>query len=164
MRTDCPDKNDAGKFIDYLESTLDEEISPHVRDYELEDIKKRTDEKIDAVIDHICQLACSALIGNGSDATVEFEVQCRLICANPDGDIELWKELLKVSCDKCVSHLLEIWQTYNARESGVAAMCAGKTINAVQNSHQPQKQPQKHPSKCQNCTHQHPPRHDNCPA
>ena len=33
MPTDPADKNDAGKFFDYLESTLDDEISPHVRVY-----------------------------------------------------------------------------------------------------------------------------------
>ena len=46
-------------------------------------------------------------IGGGSDAALEFEVQHRLIHAIPDGDIELWKEILKVSQDKGVSHLLE---------------------------------------------------------
>ena len=81
MPTDPADKNDAGKFLNYLESTLDDEISPHVRVYELEDVKKRTDETIDALIDCICQLACCALIGDLSDAAVEFEVQHRLICA-----------------------------------------------------------------------------------
>ena len=45
MPTDPADKNDAGMFLHYLESTLDDEISPHVRVYELEDVKKRTDEK-----------------------------------------------------------------------------------------------------------------------
>ena len=64
---------------------------------ELEDVKKRTDETIDAPIDCICQLAHCPLIGDGSDAAVESEVQHRLICAIPDGDIELQKELLKVS-------------------------------------------------------------------
>ena len=89
MPTDPADKYDAGKFLNYLEGTLDDGISSHVRVYELEDIKKRTDETIDALIDHICQLACHALIGDWSDATVEFEVQCRLIHVIPDGDIEL---------------------------------------------------------------------------
>ena len=107
----------------------------HVRIYELEDIKKRTDETIDALVDHIHQCACHALIGDGSDAVVEFEVQCRLIHAIPDGDIELWKELLKVRCDKGVSNLLEICCTYYAIESGAAATCIGKTISAVQKSH-----------------------------
>ena len=116
-----------------------------VRVYELEDVKKRIDETIDALIDHICQLACHALIGDGSNAAVVFEVHHRLICAITDGDIELWKELLKVSQDKGVSHLLEICHTYYAIECGAAAMCAGKTINEIQKSHQPQKQPQKHP-------------------
>ena len=53
MPTDPTDTNDAWKFLDYLESTLDGEISPHVRVYELEDVKKRTDETIDAIIDCI---------------------------------------------------------------------------------------------------------------
>ena len=119
---------------------------------------------IDVLIDYICQLVHHALIGDGSDAAVEFEVQCRLIHAILNGGIELWKELLKVSQDKGVSHLLEICHTYYAIESEAAAMCAGKTINVVWRCHQPEKQPQEHPSQCQNSTHQHPPRHDNCPA
>ena len=82
MPTDPADKNDAGKFLNYLESTLDDKIFPCVRVYELKDVRKRTDETIDALIDCICQLACHALIGGGSDATVEFEVQHRLIHAH----------------------------------------------------------------------------------
>ena len=70
MPTDSADKNDAGKFLDYLEITLDDEISPCVRVYELEDIKKGTDETIDALIGGICQLPCHALIDDGSDAFV----------------------------------------------------------------------------------------------
>ena len=157
-------KNDAGKFLTYLESTLDDEISPHVRVYELEDVKKRADETIDTIIDCICQLAYCALIGDASDAAVQFEVQHRLIHAIPDSGIELQKELLKVSWDKGVSHLLEICCTYYAIEYGAAAMCAGITINVIQKLHQPQKQPQKHSSQYQYWTHQHPPWHDICPA
>ena len=48
--TNPTDKNYAEKFLDYLESILDDEISPHVRVYELEDIKKRADETINALI------------------------------------------------------------------------------------------------------------------
>ena len=77
--------------------TLDDEISPCVRVCELEDVKKKTDEVIDALIGHICQLDHHALIGDGSNVAVEFEVHCRLIHAIPDGDIQLWKGLLKVS-------------------------------------------------------------------
>ena len=108
--------------------------------------------------------AYCALIGDGSDAAVMFEVHHRLIHAILDGDIELWKELLKVSQDKGVYHLLEICHAYYAIESRAAAMCAGKTISEIQKSHQPQKQLQKHPTQCQNCTCQHPPGCDNCPA
>ena len=57
MPTNPADKDDAGKFLDYLESTLDDEISPCIRVYELEDVKKRRDETIDALIDHVCQCA-----------------------------------------------------------------------------------------------------------
>ena len=131
MPTDSSDKNDAGKFLDHVESTLDDEISPCVRVYEQEDVKKRADETIDVLIDCIHKLACHALIGDGSDVAVEFELQHRLIHAIPDGDIELWRELLKVSHDKGISYLLEIYHTYYAIESGAAAMCAGTTINAV---------------------------------
>ena len=164
MPTDPAYKNDTGKFLDYLESILDNGISLCFRVYELEDIKKRADETIDALVDHICQLAHHVLIGDGGDGAVEFEVQHRLIHAIPDGDIELQKELLKVRHDNGVSHLLEICHRYHAIESGAAEMCAGKTINAVQKSCQPQKPPLKQPSQCQNCKSQHPPGSDNCPA
>ena len=73
MPTNPADKNDAGKFFNYLEGRLDDEISSHVRVYELEDVKKRTDETIDALIDSTCQLAYHASIGDGSDAAVELE-------------------------------------------------------------------------------------------
>ena len=87
-------RNDPAKFMDYIESMLDDEISPQVHVYELEDITKRSKESIDELVDCIHQLACRAQIGNGSDAAIEFEVQHRLIWAIPDADIELCKQLL----------------------------------------------------------------------
>ena len=84
-------KNDPVKFLDYIESILDDEISPQVCVYELEDITNRSDESIDELVDQICQLAKRAQISNGSDAAIEFKVQCRLIWAIPDADIELCK-------------------------------------------------------------------------
>ena len=124
-------KNDPAKFLDYIESTLDEKISPWVHIYELEDITKRSDESIDELVNQICQLSRRAQISDGSDAVIEFEVQCRLIRAIPDANIELCKQLLKVSRDKRVSHFLEICRTYYAVESVVAAMCAGHVVHAV---------------------------------
>ena len=136
--------NEFWRFLDYLESTLDDEISPQVQVYDFEDVKKRSDESADELVDRICQLTCHMQIGNGSDATIEFEVQCRLIQAIPDANIELWKELLKVNHDKKVSHLLEISCIYYAIESGAAVMCASKAIHALCQGCQPQKnKPQK---------------------
>ena len=150
-------KNDPVKFLDYIESTLDDEISPQVHVYELEDITKRSDKSIDEVVDQICQLAHRAQIGNGSDAAVEFKVQHMLIWVIPDAEIELYKQLLKVSHDKRVLHLLEICRTYYAMESRVAAMCAGHVVHAVHHACQT------HDAKlltsytpCPNCTHQTP--------
>ena len=71
---------------------------------ELEDIKKRTDWCAHG--SWICQLAHHALIGEGSDAALEFEVKCRLIHAVLDDDIELLKVMVIVSHDKGVLHLL----------------------------------------------------------
>ena len=85
--------------------------------------RRGSDKSVNELIDRICQLACHAQIGDGSDATNEFEVHCRQIQAIPDANIELWKELLKVNHDKKVSDLLEISCTYYAIELGVAAMC-----------------------------------------
>ena len=104
-------------------------------------------------------------IGDGSNATIEFKVQCRLIRAIPDADIKLQKELLKVNHDKKVSDLLEINCTYYAIESGVAAMCASKAIHALCQGSQHQKsKPQKCTPQCPNCTCSHFPGCDNCPT
>ena len=53
--------------------------------------------------ERIHQLTHHAQIGDGSNAAIEFEVQCRLIWVIPDANIKLHKELLKVSHDKKVS-------------------------------------------------------------
>ena len=158
-------KWDPEKFLNYIKSTLDDEISQWVHAYELEDVKKRSDKSIDELIDRICQLACCVQIGDGSIATIECEVQCRLIWAIPDANIKLWKELLKVNFDKKVSNLLEISCTYYTVESGVAVMCASKAIHALHWDYQPQKnKPQKCTLQCPNCTCSLSPNHDNCPT
>ena len=139
--------------------------SPHKSVYELEDITKRSDESIDELVDWICQLAHRAQISNGSDAAIEFEVQCRLIWAILDANIDLCKQLLHISHDKRVSHLLEICRTYYAVESGVAAMCAGHVVHAVCHAcqtHDPKPLTSYPP--CPNFTHQHPTSRNNCPA
>ena len=124
-------KQDPEKFLDYIESTLDDEISPCVCVYKLEDVKKRSDKSVDELIDRLCQLACWTQFGDGNNATIGFEVQCRLIQAIPDADIELQKELLKVNHNKKVSDLLEISCMFYAMELGAAAMSAGKAIHAL---------------------------------
>ena len=158
-------KKDPAKFLDYIESMLDDEISPWVHVYKLEDITKRSDKSIDELVNQICQLTQRAQISNGSNAAIEFEVQCRLIWVIPEANIELHKQLLKVSHDKRVSHLLEICRTYHAVESGVAAMCAGHVVYAVCHAHlthDPKLLTSNAP--CPICTHQHPPGRNNCPA
>ena len=158
-------KNNPVKFLDYIESMLDDEISPQVCVYKLEDITKRSDESIGELVDWLHQLACRAQIGNGSDAAIEFKVQCRLIWVIPDANIELHKQLLKVNHDKRVSHLLEICRTCYTVESGIAAMCAGHVVHAVCHAcqtHDPKLLTSYTP--CPNCTHQHPPSRNNCPA
>ena len=139
VSADKAHKNDPEKFLDYIESMLDDKISPQVHVYELEDITKRSDEPINELVDQIHQLAHRAQISNGSDAVIEFEVQHRLIRAIPDANIELCKQLLKVSHDKKVSCLLEICRIYYAVESGAAAMCAGHAVHAVCHTNQAHK-------------------------
>ena len=117
------------------------------------------------LLDQIHQLTCRVQIGNGSDATIELEVQCRLIWAIPDANIELHKQLLKVSPDKRVLHLLEICRTYYTVESGVAAMYVGHVVHTVCHTCQAHNsQLQMSYAPCPNCTHQHPPSRHNCPA
>ena len=155
-------KNSPAKFLYYIENTLDDEISPQDCLW-VEDITKRSNKSIDELVDQICQLAQRAQIGDGSDAAIEFKVQHRLIRVTPDADIELCKQLLKVSHDKRVSHLLEICRTYYAVESGVATMCAGHMVHAVCHACQTHGLLTFY-TLCPNCTHQHPPGRNNCPA
>ena len=158
-------KNDSMKFLDYIGSTLDDEISPWVHVYKLEDITKRSDESINELLDWIHQLACRTQISNGSDAVIEFKVQHRVIWVIPDTDIELHKQLLKVNCDKRVWHLLEICRTYYTVETGAAAASVGHAVHAVCHTYQAHNsKPQMSYASCPNCTHQHPPSRHNCPA
>ena len=88
-----------------------------------------------------------------------------MIRAIPDANIELCKQLLKVSCDKRVLYLLEICRTYYAVESGAAAMCAGHAVYAVCHTchaHDPKLQMSY--ALCPNCTHKHHPSRHNCPS
>ena len=116
-------------FLGYISGTLDNEISARVRVYELEDIKKRAGETIDELVDRIRQLARLAKIGDNTDASIEFEVQRRLIRAIPDSDIQLRKELLKIDSSKGVSELLTLCRTYYAVETGAKEMCSGASRN-----------------------------------
>ena len=129
-------KGNPEKFLNYIESTLDDEISPWVHVYELEDVKKRSDESVDEVINRICQLICHVQIGNGHDAAIEFEVQCRLIWAIPDGNIELQKELLKVNHDKkyltywrSVAHIMPLDQGQLQCVLARPSMPSAKAVN-----------------------------------
>ena len=72
-------KYDPMKFLDYIQSMLDNKISPQVCVHELEDITKRSSKSIDELVDWIWQLTHRAQISDGTDAAIEFEVQCRLI-------------------------------------------------------------------------------------
>ena len=158
-------KNNPVKFLDYVESMLDNKISQQVCVYELEDITKRSDKSIDELVDQIYQLTHRAKINNGSDAAIEFKVQCRLIQVIPDANFELCKQLLKVSYDKRLSHLLEICRTYYTVESGAAALCAWHAVHAVchtYQTHDPKLLTSYIP--CPNCTCQHSPGRHNCPA
>ena len=53
--TDEAYKWDLEKFLNYLETTLDDKISPWVQVNELEDVKKRSDESVNELIDRIHQ-------------------------------------------------------------------------------------------------------------
>ena len=117
------------------------------------------------LVDWTCQLTHRVQISDGSDAAIEFKVQCRLIWEIPDANIELHKQLLKVSLDKRVLHLLEICRIYYTVESGAAAMCSGHVVHAVHHTcqtHDPKLQTSY--ALCPNYTHQHPPSRQNCPA
>ena len=95
-----------------IKSTIDDKILPCVCVYELEQVKKKDGESADDLVNRIRQLAHCALIGDGSNAAIEFEVQRRLISAVLESNIELRKQLLKVDWTKGGQELLQVSGTY----------------------------------------------------
>ena len=87
-------KTKHNKFLDCIECTLDNEISPLFCIYKQEGIKKKADETIEEVMDCMCQLIHHVQIGDQWNAAFVFEVQCRLIHAIPNDNIELCREHL----------------------------------------------------------------------
>ena len=86
---DAATKKDWHAFLLHFESTLDTEVGPRVHVYDLEAIWKKKDETAKELVAHIHQMAARALIGDGSTASIEFEVQCRFITDITDEEIEL---------------------------------------------------------------------------
>lgn len=168
---DVEDKEDYKKFLDYLKGIVDTEVTARVRLHELEDIRMRSNETVDELVDRIREMARLARIHDESEAAIEFEVQRRLIKAIPDCDKPLRKELLKQPLDKSVSYLLDICRTYYMVESGAAQMCDSKPVHAIRTQkgkpqyRQKNKQSGgKQSESCTKCTAQHAPDRKNCPA
>ena len=72
---DAATKKDWHAFLLHFEYTFDTEVGPRVCMYDLEAMRKKTDETAKELVACICQMAARAHIGNGSTAAIEFEVQ-----------------------------------------------------------------------------------------
>ena len=79
--------------------------------YDLESIRKKHDKTACELVARICQLASQAHIGDGSTASIKFEVQRCFIQAITDEEIELRCRLLAATLTATTNELLTIAET-----------------------------------------------------
>ena len=129
---DAATKQDWQAFLCHFESTLDIEVGPRVKVYDLEAICKKRDETACELVACIQQMASQAHNRNGSVAANEFEVQHRFIRAITDDEIELQCGLLAAPITATTNELLTIAESYYAVECGAQMMSSsGTSVNAV---------------------------------
>jgi len=130
--TTADDRDDYGKFLDYIESTLTDSVSRRVLRYQLEDVRKRSDEPIDVLYERIKLMAQRAKVGGGTAEAIEYTLQQRLVRAIPDSDVELRKKLLELDDTKTSKDMLEVCRSYYSVVSGAAAMSdTSRSVHAI---------------------------------
>ena len=160
-------KASADKFMDYLLSMMDHEVSQRCRIYQLEDVRIWAGESPDELVEHLHALAdcCNFL----TDDEKERNVQYRFVRALSDKD--LVKKLLALDLTATTAKMLEVCRTHIAISDNLDALglVGSKPVHAIhQGKHNKQRQHGvKQPGnqhQCGNCTKSHPPGRSSCPA
>ena len=165
VQADEAHKNDPTKFLDYTESMLDDKISPQVHVYKLEDITKRSDKSINELVYWICQCGplgidqwwqwCCNRIWSSMQAD-SGNSRCQHWAVQTTSEGQLWQEGVTPAQDLKNLLCCRVWSS---------AMCVEHVVHAVCHAHQTHDpKPLTSYTPCPNCTHQHPPSRNNCPA
>ena len=160
-------KASADKFMDYLLSTMDHEVSQCCRIYRLEDVKIQAGESPDECVE--CLHALADHCNFPTDEKKEQNVQCHLVQALSDKD--LVKKLLALDLKATTAKMLEVCQTHITISDNLDAMglARSKPIHAIhQGNHKKQRQQRSKPTanqhQCGNCTKSHLPERVSCLA
>ena len=153
-------KASADKFMDYLLSTMDHEVSQHCRIYQLEDVRIRAGKSPYELMEHLHALADHCNFP--TDDEKECNVQYHFVCALSDKDIV--KKLLGLDLKATTAKMLEACRTHITISDNLDALglVGSKSIHAIhQGKHNKQcqhgaKQPGNQ-HQCGNCTKSHPP-------
>ena len=123
-------KNDPIEFLHYIESILDDEISPQVCVYQLEDITKRSDESIGELVDQIwptClqgtnqqwQWCCNWVWSSMQDYLGDPRSQHQALQTNSKG--QLWQEGIAPTRD--LQNILHCWIRSGCNVCGSCSTC-----------------------------------------
>lgn len=164
-------KASAKKFMEYLHSTMDHEVSQRCRIYQLEEVRIQAGESPDELVDRLRALARRCKFP--SDEEMERNVQYRFVRALNDKD--LVRKLLSMKISATTAEMVEVCNTHIAITDNCNAMGLSgptKTVNAIHHGKPKQRRPgQKGPPpsqgtnhQCGNCTQTHPPGRKSCPA
>ena len=101
-------KASADKFMDYLLSTMDHEVSQCCRIYQLEDVRIRAGESPDELMECLHALADCCIFPTNDEK--EHNVQYHFICTLSDKD--LVKKLLALDLKATTAKMLEVCRTH----------------------------------------------------
>lgn len=159
-------KTSAKEFLDHLASTMDHAISQRCRIYQLEEVRIRSGESPDELVERLRALADRCDFP--SEEEKERQVQYRLVRALTDR--ELVRKLLAMDIKATTAQMLDKCRTHIAISNNMDQMGLGssKSVNAIRRQGpKPKQETTKGPKKqhsCGNCTKDHAPGRTSCPA
>ena len=151
-------KKSAKLFMEFLHSSMDHPVSQRCRIYQLEEIRIKTGETPDELIEQIRGLADRCNFP--TDAEKERHIQFRMVRALSDTD--LIRKLLAMKIEATTAEMLAVCRTHIAIADNMSSMgLSTKAVSAVQKM---TKKASSHGNPCGNCTKRHTPGREHCPA
>ena len=149
-------KKSASEFMKHLHESMDHPVSQRCRIYQLEEIRIKTGETPDELVERIRGLADRCDFP--TDAEKERHIQFWLVRALSDTD--LVRKLLAMKIEATTAEMLAVCRTQIAIADNMSSMgLSSKTVSAIQKV-----QKRTSTSTCGNCTKRHTPGREYCPA